>query len=336
MASITPLFSVIINNYNYSHFLREAIQSVLCQTFLDYELIIVDDHSTDHSVEILAQYRDRALIIELDENSGQTGAFNEGVAQSRGQFICFLDADDIFVPCKLERLAQIIESTPNADMYHHQVQIVTKELVAHRKPYPQKPLSGNFSRFVQKYGKPIVAPTSALCFKKEFLDKIFPLEPYLGRIATDATLILFAHLLGIVHGIPEALCLYRIHGNNASSYNAKEDGDPKALKQKMLQIEKYYIQVNEFLRRKGYDYQLNCHNYLIYQGFEMVVDKKSILNFIKNCILSPIFPTFTTKALHIKKLIKWRLNAHPNASYLKKLHLFYKKRLEKINSKLFI
>ncbi|MBL0941737.1 MAG: glycosyltransferase [Alphaproteobacteria bacterium] len=310
MTSNTPLFSVIIDNYNYSRFLREAIQSVLDQTFSDYELIIIDDHSTDHSVELLAQYRDRALIIELDDNGGQAAAFNAGVAQSRGQFICFLDSDDIFIPCKLERLAQIIKENPNADMYHHQLQFITQDLVPYRKPYPQKPLSGDFSSFAQKYGKPIVAYTSALCFKKEFLDKVFPLEPYLGRLAPDSTLILFVHLLGIVHGIPEALCLYRFHGNNASSYNAKE-GDPIVLKQKMYQIEKYYIQINEFLRRKGYDYQVNCNDYLIYQGFDMIVNKKSILNFIKSCILSPIFPTFASKARHIKKLIKWRLKAYP-------------------------
>ena len=93
----TPLVSVIVNNYNYGHFLSEAIDSALAQTYTRTEVIVVDDGSTDDSSEIIAGYGDRIIPV-LKENGGQASAFNAGFAKSRGDVICFLDADDYLFP----------------------------------------------------------------------------------------------------------------------------------------------------------------------------------------------------------------------------------------------
>src|SRR5688500_3318505 len=94
--------SVIIPNHNYVHYLREAIDGVINQTYPDIEIIVVDDGSTDGSREILKSYGERIVSI-CQNNQGVSAARNNGVRSSRGQYVAFLDADDSWLPEKIER-----------------------------------------------------------------------------------------------------------------------------------------------------------------------------------------------------------------------------------------
>ena len=112
-------FSVIIPLYNKASYVAKAIESVLSQTFVDFELIVVDDGSRDDSFSIAAQAvegHDNCRIIR-QENTGVSTARNNGVACSRGEFICFLDADDWWVPTFLERMDWLIRTYPEAGIY---------------------------------------------------------------------------------------------------------------------------------------------------------------------------------------------------------------------------
>src|SRR4028119_1786662 len=95
--------SVIIPNYNYGRFLSEAINSVLAQTCLNVEIIVVDDGSTDNSLEILAAYEKKGVKIIQQTNRGVGAARNAGADKSSGDLLAFLDADDIWLPQKLEK-----------------------------------------------------------------------------------------------------------------------------------------------------------------------------------------------------------------------------------------
>ena len=133
-------FSVIIPLYNKAPYIRKALESVLAQTYTDYEVIVVDDGSTDDSAriaeELLAspksspkgkdlnseenfpslQGGDRGRLIR-QANSGVSAARNNGVAQASGDYIAFLDADDWWEPTYLEKMAQLIEDYPEAGLY---------------------------------------------------------------------------------------------------------------------------------------------------------------------------------------------------------------------------
>ena len=91
----SPLITVIIGNYNYAHFLEQAIRSVLDQTYENVQLIVVDDGSTDHSRDIIHSFGDAVQAI-FQENAGQGAAFNAGLALAQGDIICFLDSDDFY------------------------------------------------------------------------------------------------------------------------------------------------------------------------------------------------------------------------------------------------
>lgn len=103
--SSQPLVSVIIPMYNASSFIKETLQSVFQQTFQNFEVIVVDDQSTDNSYqlvsEMLSAYSNLSLLKNV-QNSGVAISRNKGVSYAKGRFICFLDADDLWLPNKLE------------------------------------------------------------------------------------------------------------------------------------------------------------------------------------------------------------------------------------------
>src|SRR5262249_42797252 len=98
----TVTASIIINNYNYGLFLKDAIDSALQQSYPDVEVIVVDDGSTDDSREVIAGYGDRIIPV-LKQNRGQASAFNAGFARSSGEGVFFLDADDMLLDTAVER-----------------------------------------------------------------------------------------------------------------------------------------------------------------------------------------------------------------------------------------
>jgi len=112
-----PKVSVVIPVYNGERFLHESLQSVFAQTFQDFELICVDDGSTDHSADLLKQYGQRIRIVR-QENAGQSAARNAGVALAKGQYIGFLDQDDLWYPSKLGTQVAVLDAHPDVVLVH--------------------------------------------------------------------------------------------------------------------------------------------------------------------------------------------------------------------------
>ncbi len=117
-----PRVSVIVPFWNAEPFLREAVDSVLAQTFQSWELLLIDDGSSDGSSEIARQYtqrlpeRIRCFRHESHQNRGVAASRNLGIRHAQGRYIAFLDADDVWFPAKLERQTAILESEPDAAM----------------------------------------------------------------------------------------------------------------------------------------------------------------------------------------------------------------------------
>ncbi|MGI9068132.1 MAG: glycosyltransferase family 2 protein [Pyrinomonadaceae bacterium] len=112
-----PRVSVIIPNYNYAHYLPLAIDSVLAQTYPNVEIVVVDDGSTDNSETVLKSYVNRIRWLR-QQNQGVAMARNLGVRETRGEFVAFLDADDLWLPLKLERQVQRFFDDPELGLVH--------------------------------------------------------------------------------------------------------------------------------------------------------------------------------------------------------------------------
>ncbi len=100
MAKENPLISVIIPTYNRANFLGEAIESVLSQTYKNLEVIIIDDGSTDDTRQLIEKYTDKRIIYLYQEHGGTSAARNKGIQEAKGEYIAFLDSDDIWLSPK--------------------------------------------------------------------------------------------------------------------------------------------------------------------------------------------------------------------------------------------
>ncbi len=125
-----PFFSVIIPTYNASKFIENTLESVRNQNFSDYEIIVINDGSTDNTLELLKNYfyKHSGLNHQIidQKNKGIGGARNVGIKAARGEFIAFLDADDLWFPSKLEKVKQYIDTSYDADLICHDEYWVTE------------------------------------------------------------------------------------------------------------------------------------------------------------------------------------------------------------------
>ncbi len=121
----TPIVSVVMPTYNGARFLRDAIASILNQTFRDFELIVINDGSTDNTSQILANYNDdRIVTITNNENLGIAEATNRGFAAVRGEYVALQDHDDISLPCRLDVQVAFLRSHPKVALVGSSVKLI--------------------------------------------------------------------------------------------------------------------------------------------------------------------------------------------------------------------
>ena len=116
MTHPNPIFSVVVPAYNQAQFLRYTIDSILAQTVKEFEIIVVDDGSTDNTAEVAASYGDKIRYV-YQENMGLAGVRNTGVREARGNFVSFLDSDDMWAPNYLEKIRELAERHPDAGLF---------------------------------------------------------------------------------------------------------------------------------------------------------------------------------------------------------------------------
>jgi glycosyltransferase involved in cell wall biosynthesis len=108
-----PKVSVILPTHNRAEFLHHAIESALKQTFKDLEIIVVDDNSTDNTVDVVKRFEDRRIeYIRENANKGPSAARNTGISASKGKYLAFLDDDDEWVPDKLKKQIELLDKCP--------------------------------------------------------------------------------------------------------------------------------------------------------------------------------------------------------------------------------
>lgn len=137
-----PKFSIIIPLYNKAPYVRKALESVVSQTYIDWECIIVDDGSTDNSAAICEDFVHsltpslvHSIRLIHQPNAGVSAARNNGVAASQGEYVCFLDADDWWEPTFLEEMDKLISAYPDAGLYGCDYFYVKKQK---RKIFPKE------------------------------------------------------------------------------------------------------------------------------------------------------------------------------------------------------
>jgi glycosyltransferase involved in cell wall biosynthesis len=141
--------SVIMPAYNSEKYVAEAIQSILSQTFRDFELIIVNDASPDSSDKIIKKFKDKRIrYFRRKYNKGKCHSNNFGIKKARGKYLMIFDSDDIMVKCKIEVLSRILDENPDAGLVYSDALVCDEEgkiLGPYSVPLPKKiRMSGKF------------------------------------------------------------------------------------------------------------------------------------------------------------------------------------------------
>ena len=126
-----PVISVIVPTYNLEYYIAETLDSILAQSFTDFEVLVIDDHSTDKTVEIVQQYQSKDSRIKLltnQHNKGASGARNTGIFAAKGEWVAFLDGDDLWTIDALEVRLDCLQKYPNATFITADITSFTEDI----------------------------------------------------------------------------------------------------------------------------------------------------------------------------------------------------------------
>ncbi|MGD1909659.1 MAG: glycosyltransferase family 2 protein [Rivularia sp. (in: cyanobacteria)] len=222
--------SVLINNYNYQDYVVDSIESVLNQSHPVDEIIVVDDKSTDNSVEILQENfgdREKVKLVLKDKNEGQLSSFNEGFLASKGDMIFFLDADDLYKENYIAEAVKFYKENPKCDFLFCSAEVFgNEERIANCY---ENTRDLGYSKIVTLYKKVWIGHrTSTVSMRRSVLEKFLPI-PYLEdwRVRADDCIIYGASIVGArKFYLDLPLVKYRAHGNN-NHYGRKEKRTPE-------------------------------------------------------------------------------------------------------------
>ena len=159
-----PIVSVIIPTFDRADFVKEAVDSVLAQSFSDFELLVVDDGSTDHTVRTIEPYGNALRYVEIP-HGGVSAARNVGARMTSGEWIAFLDSDDLWLPRKLERQLDALERAPEFPLCYTDEIWIRKGRRVNQKNRHRKYSGRIFERCLPLC---IISPSSALMKRRLF------------------------------------------------------------------------------------------------------------------------------------------------------------------------
>jgi glycosyltransferase involved in cell wall biosynthesis len=205
--------SVVVPAYNSDEFVGEAVESALSQTYPPIEVIVVDDGSTDDTARVLELLGDRIKLVR-QENAGVAAARNTGIAVARGELFAFLDADDAWVPEKLDRQVQIHAQNPQIGLTHCGLVEVDRRLKPLRERLAGLEGDGVYLKMLYGQGDRLHASGSTMMVSRAAIDAVGDFDASLPP-SEDWELMYRVAKQFRVGFVPEPLVLYRQHPDNA-------------------------------------------------------------------------------------------------------------------------
>lgn len=279
-----PEISVIMSVYNAEKYLRESIESILNQTYTEFEFIIVNDGSTDSSLEIIKSYKDERIVLINQNNTGLAKSLNNGIEKSRSIFIARMDADDISLPDRLQKQYEFLSQNPeyvvigsnakNIDIngnYIHTSDLTTSNIQCKNK-LPETPF---------------IHPS--VMFRKNAFCEAGKYPEYMLK-AQD--LILFSKIskYGKIANIEEPLIKYRIVPTANSNRNSSPDKRLINIISKAIEFDKIseddynYLKLltnnRNSIRRKA-DYHLFLAKKYLWNNYQPQLARKNLLKSLK-------------------------------------------------------
>jgi glycosyltransferase involved in cell wall biosynthesis len=212
----SPLVAVIVTTFNSERYLAEALESVLEQTYRNIEVLVVDNRSTDRTVEIVRAYGERVRLHVAAQPCLLAEARNEGVKLTRGDYVCFLDSDDAWYPDKVLRQVEFMEAHPDTPLCHTYCHVMdgqsNVEYVRHEGTLP--PSGRCFSELLRHN---FITISSVMVRRSVFENDgyWFPCDPRRDTTGEDNLFLLLVARRYPIGLVPEVLAKYRRYGDSA-------------------------------------------------------------------------------------------------------------------------
>lgn len=253
-----PLVSIIVPAYNAGKYIAETIDSVIAQTYSNWELIIVNDGSSDNTLPIIETYshKDTRISFITKPNTGVSDTRNTGIAKARGEFIAFLDADDVWLPNNLEKKTDYLKNHPDIDFVFSNM-LQADQYLQSQTLAPKGKDTAIFEDLLLWNGEVIPGPSSNLLVRKKCLDAGIRFDKRLTTIADqNFTVQLAAKFKGKL--LDEALWVYRIIPGSMSKSLAVMEKDS---------LTTYAIyKENNFFKSESFQKKCFANMYLILSG----------------------------------------------------------------------
>ena len=211
--SSSPIFSVVMPAYNAERFVGEAIESVLAQSMPSWELLVVDDCSTDRTLEVCRSYPDpRIRVFSSPQSLNAAGARNLALEHARGEFVAFLDSDDVAVPARLERQWEFFQQNTEVGVCGTYVETFETSTSSANRATIEYPCKDGTIKATMFFYDPFV--TSSVAMRASLLGKTHgPI--FRQEFAPSEDYEMWARLLGQTRfaNLPEFLSRYRLHSS---------------------------------------------------------------------------------------------------------------------------
>ncbi len=214
--------SIIIPNYNYGIFIAKTLDSVLAQTFQEYEVIVIDDGSTDHSLKVIKSFSEKfdgKLVLLTQQNKGVYAARNLGLRHAQGEYIAFLDADDIWFPELLEESVNLLEANPDFHLVYSNTEYFdSKTGLAKGLNFDERsgkiPVTGKCVDKLFTQGN--FVPLMSVVMRRDVIDSVGYFDEKL-RVAADYEFFMRVSSTFPVAYTGKVLVRVRRHGNNLTN-----------------------------------------------------------------------------------------------------------------------
>lgn len=284
----TPIISVIIPAYNHAHFIDRALQSLLDQTYTNWEAIIIDNHSLDNTDEVVGGFSDsRITLLKINNNGVIAASRNMGIRAAKGDWVAFLDADDWWTPRKLELSFSALKA--GADLVYHDLYTVSSlnQNIFNERIVSTEPRYPLFNAFLCT-GMSI--PNSSVVVRRELLIQVGGMSEKRDLISVEDydTWIRLSRLTEMFVRIPDCLGYYWIGGGNNSSASPTQCTRIKAL------YDQYIGELNksEYCQAKGF------LAYRIGRIAQMYGDREKAQSNLLIAVRSPIQFLYRAKAIY--------------------------------------